>query len=167
MSEQEQTPTETPVDEAPAAVVDAPPAPTENDDQLPDWARKKLSKANDEAAKYRTQLRETEAKLAGAKTPEEHAAAVKELAEANSKLERDLLVAKVGKDLPDELAALLKGSTEEELTAHAEVLRKFVPGAPKTPPAPPTKLSGGLDGSGKGDDFDHKKIARDFRRGRL
>lgn len=135
--------------------------------KTPEWYEKELSKTRDEAAKYRTRLREAETKFTGAKTPEEHAAAVKELADANAKLERDLMVARVGKGLPDELAALLKGDTEEELKAHAEALRKFVPsdkGAEKTPPV---KLAGGLAAKDKADDLDPKKLAEAYRKRRF
>lgn len=62
----------------------------ERDDDLPDWARTKLTKANGEAARYRTRLRELEAKFQGAKTPEEFEAATKELAEANRATELTL-----------------------------------------------------------------------------
>ena len=47
----------TPATPAPPAAVD-PAAPTENLDELPEWARKSLSKANTEAAKYRTAAQE-------------------------------------------------------------------------------------------------------------
>jgi len=63
---------ETPVVKTPVTETVTPAG--ENDDELPEWARTKLTKANSEAANYRTRLRETEAKLLEAKTPEEFAA---------------------------------------------------------------------------------------------
>lgn len=55
----------TPADLAPAAQETAPdtgqePQTTDTTDQLPDWAREKLAKANAEAAKYRTRAKDTE-----------------------------------------------------------------------------------------------------------
>ncbi|MDN6676156.1 hypothetical protein [Corynebacterium variabile] len=55
----------TPADLAPAAQETAPdtgqePQTTDTTDQLPDWAREKLAKANSEAAKYRTRAKDTE-----------------------------------------------------------------------------------------------------------
>lgn len=137
---------------------------TEQSQKTPEWYEKELSKTRNEAANYRTKLRDTEAKLAGAKTPEEFEAARTELANANKALERELMVERAGRGLPDELRAVLKGDTEEELKAHATVLMKFAPAQE----APPEKLGGGLNaGSGGGDDFDVKEVARKARLGRL
>src|SRR5690606_7905990 len=99
-------------------------------DSLPEWARKELSEARSEAAKYRVQLRELKAKadLHDAKTSEEVEQALKALREANEKLERELVVERVTKGLPKELADLVakvQGS-EEELKAYADTLRKHV-----------------------------------------
>lgn len=135
----------------------------ENEDTLPEWARKKLSKANSEAANYRTKLRDAETKLGTAKSVEEFEAARTELTEANKTLERKLLVETVGRGLPDDLRALLKGETEAELKAHAEVLKKYAPAQE----APPERLGGGLNANQGADDFDVKKIARMARLGRL
>ncbi|MEU4155702.1 hypothetical protein [Actinoplanes sp. NPDC026670] len=131
-------------------------------DELPEWARKRLTKANTEAGKYRTQLREVEQKLAQAKSPEEYEAATKALREANAKLERDLLVERVARKakLPEELAELLQGSTEEELQAHAKKLSKFAPADDE-----PGELRGGLDPNDE-DDFDPVKVAHAARRTR-
>lgn len=132
-------------------------------DSLPKWARDRLSKANNEAARYRTGLRDAEAKLAGAKTPEQFEAAVAELRDGNARLERELLVERVARkaELPQELAELLQGDTEDELKAHADKLRKFAAPATQTPQL----LSGGLDPS-DGDDFDPVKAAHAARRHR-
>lgn len=152
------TPPAPPVTEPPAPT---PPAPDPKVDELPEWARQALQKANNEAAGYRTKLRDAEAKLANAKSVEEFEAARTELTEANKKLERELLVERVGRNLPDDLRALLRGDTEAELKAHAEVLAKYVNAAPPN-------LGGGLDPNDQGDDgLDPKEIAKKWRSGRL
>lgn len=129
------------------------------DAELPDWAKKRLTKANSEAARYRTQVRELEARLEGVKTPEEVEAAVAEIRAQNAALEAAIVREKVARkhELPDELAELLKGSTEEELTAHAKSLAKYA-----TPHVPET-LSGGLDPSDNEGAFDPVALAREAR----
>lgn len=136
----------------------SPPADDEgSDDELPAWAKKKVSSANAEAAKYRTQLRDVEKKLEGAKTQEEFDAAVAELKESNARLERELLTEKVARahKLPDDLAALMRGSTEAELTECAKTLAKYAPG---TEPAPES-LSGGVKPDEDGGDGDFNALA--------
>ncbi|MFI5840553.1 hypothetical protein ACIA8K_12675 [Catenuloplanes sp. NPDC051500] len=155
MSESAEIPTETTEETVPAA--------TEDDGLDLAGARAALSKVRAEAGKYRTRLREAEAKLAAAKSPEDFEAAVNELRQTNSKLERDLLVEKVARtaQLPDELAELLQGSTEPELKAHAAKLQKFV-----TPAKEPVgELSGGLDPN-EDEAFDPVKAARAARASR-
>lgn len=136
-------------------------------EKTPDWYEKELTKTRNEAANYRTKLRTTEEKLAAAKSPEDFEAAKQELAAENKKLARDLLVERVGRELPDDLRELLKGDTEEELKAHAEKLKKFAPETKVVTPTP-RKLGGGLDGnSGGGKDFDPAEVAKQYRLGRL
>jgi hypothetical protein len=132
-------------------------------DSLPKWARDRLTKANNEAARYRTGLRDAEVKLAGAKTPEQFVAAVAELREGNARLERELLVERVARkaELPEELAALLQGDTEDALKAHAAKLRKFVTPAQEAPQS----LRGGLDPTDE-NDFDPVQAAHAARRHR-
>ena len=108
-------------------------------DDLPDWARDKLTKANNEAAKYRKQLRDAQDKLKDAKTPADVAEITKELNESISKLERDLVVATYR--LPDDLASLVTGTTREEMEASAKVLKKY---APDDEDENPREVSGGL-----------------------
>lgn len=141
-------------------------ASTDNGGKTPEWYEKELSKTRNEAASYRTKLRDTEAQLTGAKSQEDVEAAVAELKANNAKLERDLLVATVGEGLPAELRAVLQGmtsSTEAELKAHAEVLRKFVP----TEGQGPASLQGGLDPSKDKDAFDPEQFVNDWRSGRI
>jgi hypothetical protein len=104
----------------------------EDDKKLPEWAEKELKEVRSEAANYRIKLREAMQKLEKAKSPEEYEAATKELLEENEKLNREILIRDIARDfeLPKELSDALKGATEEELKAHAEVLKKFAP-APK------------------------------------
>lgn len=133
------------------------------DDELPEWARKKLTKANAEAANYRTRLREVEKKLEGAKTPEEFEQTVNEIKAQNAKLEEELLKERVARrfSLPDDLARRLVGKTEEELAADAKALQKYAVNPPAT-----GDLRGGLDPSDEDEVFDPVKEARRARASR-
>jgi ABC-type oligopeptide transport system substrate-binding subunit len=140
-------------------------------DSLPEWVRKELAEARSDAAKYRTQLREAQAKAAlhDAKNSEEVQAALKALQEANQKLERELVLERVTKGLPEELAGLVANmnGSEEELKTYAETLRKHVKvGDSRTAP-PPDSLRGGLDPSSKPDTFDPAKAADMYLKGQL
>ena len=148
-------PAEQPTDESPEST-----EATELD-ELPEWARKKLTKANTEAASYRTRLREAEARLSEAKTPEELDAAVADIKAKNTELEHQLLVAQIAHrhELPDDLAARLKGATAEELEADAKSLAKYATGKP------PASLAGGLDPTDD-DVFDPVAEARKARAAR-
>lgn len=150
-----------PVDpQAPPAAPVVPEAKPE--DELPEWARKKLTDANAEAANYRTKLREAEAKLSAAKSPEDFEAAKAELAGQVKELERKVVVANAARkfELPDELAELLKGESPEELEAHAKKLQKFA--APKDPES----LGGGLNPGDAPVEFDPVKAVQEARRNR-
>lgn len=121
-----------------------------------------LARVRQEAASRRTELRDVQAKLASAKTPEEFAAVQGEVAT----LSRQILVRDLADEfgLPKELRDSLKGETEEELKAHAEILKKFVPA--KDAPPPP-RLGGGLDPTDEEDDedsYDPKVLAAKTRR---
>ncbi|NWF28242.1 hypothetical protein HW130_18540 [Streptomyces sp. PKU-EA00015] len=133
-----------------------------SEDELPDWARKELAKVRNEAAGYRTRLRDAETKLSEAKTPEEVEAALADVKAKNAELERSLVVATVARkfDLPAELAGRLQGATPEELEADAKALQALL-----TPAAPPA-LGGGLTPSDDEDDgeMDPRKLARRTRR---
>ncbi|MEU8133243.1 hypothetical protein [Streptodolium elevatio] len=139
--------------------------PTEEkpDEEVPaDVLRKKLTDANAEAANYRTKLREVEAKLANSKTVEEFETATAELRTQIAALERSNLLGKVAAkhELPEALAARLKGDTEAELEADAKELSKLI-----ALPALGT-LGGGLDPDDGTDDFDPVKAARAARKRR-
>jgi hypothetical protein len=134
------------------------PAP---EDELPEWARKELTKVRGEAANYRTKLREAETSLQNAKTPEEFESARTELSKRIAELEHEVVVSKVARkfELPDELVPLLKGADEAALEAVAKTLQKYAV------PAAPESLGGGLTPSDDNDDeMDPRKLARRTRR---
>ena len=129
-----------------------------SDEDLPDWAQRKLAKANREAASYRTQLRELQNTTKDAKTPEEFAAAI---ADATMALERDLVVAQHG--LPADLTPLVTGKTREEMEANAKTLQRYVQRPPKG------DLRGGLTPDGPANPLagkDPRTLAREFGRRR-
>jgi len=142
------------------------PPPNTGPEKTAEWYERELTRTRNEAAGYRTKLRDAETRLTDAKSQADIDAAVADIKTENAKLERDLLVATVGAGLPDELRVLLQGTTEAELRAHAEVLKKFVPATEgQTPPA---QLQGGLDPSAGGDDdFDPDKFADAWRSGHI
>lgn len=128
-----------------------PPATEEKVDDLPEWARKKLTSANAEAANYRTQLREAQDALSKAKTPEEVTAAIADTQAKYAQLETQLArtTAAAKHNLPPELAARVQGNTPEEMDADAKALAKFA-----VVPAAPGDLSGGLDPSSSDESWD-------------
>jgi hypothetical protein len=156
----EGTTPETPSTEVKPAEGETPPA-AKPEDELPEWARKELTSVRAEAANYRVKLREAEASLQNAKTPEEFESARTELSTRIAELESSLLRSNVARkfELPDELAARLRGATEAELEADAKSLLRFVA------PVVPESLGGGLTPSDDGDDeMDPRKLARRTRR---
>lgn len=107
------------------------------DDVLPDWAREKLTKANNEAAKYRTEKNEA---VEAAKKEvadsfnskiEELEARIKEgdeeLGSSRHEVERikASLEAGISADKVLSFADLLKGDNSEELRSHAESLKEL------------------------------------------
>jgi hypothetical protein len=131
---------------------------TENttSDELPEWARKKLSEANAEAAKYRVKAQAV-ADEVRAELEQKHQAEFKSVLEEkttvlaerdNAASQFDKLVVALQAGIPGESAVefskLLQGSNTEEYTAHAETLKKmFNPGTkPKA-----TDPSQGLNGT--------------------
>lgn len=134
---------ETPPADTPPAEPEQPEATEDeatdpNEDQLEEWVRKTLRDVRSEAAKYRTRLREMEAKFKDAKTLDEFNAALDAAKGENTQLERELVAIKY--KLPEDLAAVLKGSTREELEAHAKVLAKYAP----ADDSEPKDVEGGL-----------------------
>lgn len=108
-----------------------------NTAELPEWARRAISDANTEAAKYRVKA-QTAADEAKAATKAEYDKQLQALAEEKTSIagERDKAVTELTKlqvaitaDVPGEQAVafadLLKGSTKDELAAHAAQLKEM------------------------------------------
>lgn len=132
-----------------------------SEDELPEWARTELTRVRGEAANWRTKLREAQDNLAKAKTPEEFEAATTELQTKVTDLEGAMLRSSVAREhnLPDELAARLRGTNEAELKADAKLLQKF------SAAHDPATLDGGLTpDSGDDGEMDPHKLARQSRR---
>lgn len=100
-----------------------------------------VRRLREENASWRTKLREAEE---AGKTA---AKALEDVSSENLTLRRE----NVAKDhkLPPEIAALLQGTTVEELEAHAAQLAPLVRGSDFPPP--PTTSGGGLNGSTAGE----------------
>lgn len=130
--------------------------PSEND--LPEWVQKELTRARNEAAKYRTQRNDLQDKLKDAKSPEDIEAATREYVEKVEALERELARERVAREfnLPNELAERLRGDSEDELKADARALQKFARPARGGSDDP----KGGLDPSTEPDAFDPKAEAQ-------
>lgn len=142
------TPTPTP-DPAPAP---KPAAPAPKNDDLPDWARDQITKANQEAANNRVKLREVE------RERDSLAEKVSTLSSEKSGLEStyserqgdfDKLVTAVQTLFPDKpqvfsFAKTLQGSNEEELSAHAAELKEMF--GLSNAPSPATDRSQGHGG---------------------
>jgi len=108
---------------------------TESVDVLPDWAREKLTKANNEAAKYRTEKNDAveKAKQEVADSFAEKVEALEaQVAESKSEVqtgrrEVDRLKAAIEAGISNDkifaFADLLKGDTPEEFRSHAEELK--------------------------------------------
>lgn len=134
---------------------------SENEDDLPEWARKSLKKARNEAANSRVKFRELQTKLEGAKTPDEFAQATKELADSNAALELDLAREKALRKhgLTDDDAVFLTATTAADLEKQAEALAGRIGGGSTD------RLRGGLDPTEEEDDTDPGALAKQLRRG--
>lgn len=140
--------------------VDGQEAPTTDEnkvDDLPEWARKKLTSANSEAANYRVQLRDAQASLAKAKTIEEFTAATTELQQQIVNLEAAQLRASVAGEfnLPAALVDRLQGSNETELRADAKALSELVQSKGTKP-----GLKGGLDPNDDEGEMNPRQLAQ-------
>lgn len=129
-----------------------------DDEGLDPKVKAKMSKLRGEAAGWRTQVRDLQRQLAEAVKPEDLEAVKAQAAEQIKAYERDLVLAK--HPLPEELAALLKGDTREELEAHAKALSKFVTPEPSDDDG---DLDGGLDPSDRDGSFDPRAEAKRIR----
>lgn len=126
--------------------------------EIPEWARKKITEANNEAARYRTEKNTIEAETT-AKLKAEFDAQFKALSDEKSAIlaERDAnalnynklsvaLAAGVPGETAVKFAGLLQGSNDEELKAHAEELKSMFGGPVKVPAIDPSHGARG-DGS--------------------
>jgi len=140
-------------------VTDGPQEPAKQD-ALPDWARKQISEANAEAAKYRNERNTIEADTT-AKLKAEFDAQLKTLSDEKSAItaERDTtalsytklgvaLAAGVPGETAVKFAGLLQGSNEDELKAHAEELKSMFGGPVKIAAIDPSHGAGGGSGAG-------------------
>lgn len=102
-------------------------------DDLPEWAQRELKGARDEAARYRTQLREVQESVKGLKTVEEFEAAMSAADEKTRQVEAELGRVRVRQQVRDEFPALpakafefVKDGTVEEMRAACEELASLV-----------------------------------------
>ncbi|MHB6907111.1 hypothetical protein [Streptomyces sp. DB-54] len=146
MTDAQDTPT-TPETPPPDAVHAESPelAPGNDESALPEWARGELTRARDEAARRRVQLRELKNQLAGMADPEEAQAAIQlahdRLAETEQQLTRERLGRKYG--LPDALIPRIEGEDEEAMERDAKALADLAPTAAGRPPRPDPLQGGG------------------------
>ena len=102
-------------------------------DDLPEWAQRELKGARDEAARYRTQLREVQESVKGLKSVEEFEAAMAAADEKTRQVEAELDRVRVRQQVRDEFPALpakafefVKDGTVEEMRAACEELASLV-----------------------------------------
>lgn len=117
-----------------------------NIDELPEWARKSIEKANREAAGYRTKLREVEPLAQRARELEEsQKTEAQRIAEAQQQAEQRATQAErealryrvaVAKGIPADLVDFLSGDTEEDVAAKADVLLSRLNATPEVPRSP-------------------------------
>ena len=130
-----------------------------------DGAKKALAKVRKSEAKMRTRLRDIEAKLAEAKTPEQIEELLAGVRSESAAEARDLMVENVAlkAGVPEALWDRLKGDTREDLEADAKALAALLPGEPSDDP----DLKGGLDPEDEpGDDVAAMRKAMDANRRR-
>lgn len=102
-------------------------------DDLPEWAQRELKGARDEAARYRTQLREVQESVKDLKTVDEFEAAMAAADEKTRQVEAELDRVRVRQQVRDEFPALpakafefVKDGTVEEMRAACEELASLV-----------------------------------------
>lgn len=138
-------------------------------DDLPEWARRELKGARDEAARYRTQLREVQESVKGLKTVEEFEAAMAAADEKTRQVEAELDRVRVRQQVRDEFPNLpgkafefVKDGTVEEMRAACEELASLV-GAGSGAAGLPRKGGGLAPAEETEGEFD----AREFVRSRV
>lgn len=151
MTDSVETPnTETQTDTTPPAPAPKPEPKADNGNDLPDWARTQISKANQEAANYRVQLREAERQRQALE--EQVSTLTTEKTSASTSLttvqgDFDRLVTAVQALFPEKtevftFAKTLQGDTEEELATHAAELKQMF--GLSSQPSPAVDRSQGL-----------------------
>ena len=102
-------------------------------DDLPEWAQRELKGARDEAARYRTQLREVQESVKGLKSVEEFEAAMAAADEKTRQVEAELGRVRARQQVRDEFPALpakafefVKDGTVDEMRAACEELASLV-----------------------------------------
>lgn len=128
---------------------------------------KYVTDLRNEAANWRTKLREAEDKLKNAKSLEEVDALVTEIKTEREKVERELLVEVVATKykLPEALAKRLSGDTREALEADAKELAALV--GTEQDDDEDTRLEGGLTPRDRDSDPDSpRELARKYGRRR-
>ena len=136
-------------------------------DDLPAWAQRELKGARDEAARYRTQLREVQESMKGLKTVEEFEAALSAADEKTRQVEAELDRVHVRQQVRDEFPGLpakafefVRDGTVEEMRAACEELT-FLVGAASGAAGLPRK-GGGL---APAEEAEGEFNAREFVRG--
>lgn len=138
-------------------------------DELPDWARKQLKKANSEAASYRTQLREVQERFKDAKTEAELEEVLKPYKEQldqfesrNKDLERKLIIQEHG--LSADMAEFITGDDPEQWEAQAQKLADLT--ASNANQFDRERQLRGRNGGQPNREFDAAEKAREFVRER-
>ncbi|MFJ3952884.1 hypothetical protein ACIPXV_23060 [Streptomyces libani] len=113
---------------------------------LPEWARGELSRARDEAAHRRIELRELKDQLAGMANPDEAQAAIQIAHDRLAETEQQLTCERLGRKyhLPDTLVARIQGEDDDAMENDAKALSELAPTTAGRPPRP-DRLQGGGD----------------------
>lgn len=135
------------------------------DDELPEWARKQISKANKEAASYRTQVRELQDQFKDAKTDAELDSIVKPLTDKLDQsetrtrgLERELVIYKHGLD--EDLAEFITGDDPKAWEEQAKKLAERVSANQQSSNPDHRNNLSGRNGGGANGDVDPAEAAK-------
>lgn len=132
-------------------------------DSLPDWAKAQIKSLRSEAGRYRTANKELDAALKEAKSQEDIDAATETYRSRVTELELELAKTKHTSGLPESLAALVDGSTPDEIKAKADAVRAAF--ASHVPPTSSSEADGGLNpGGGSGHGLTPRERAERVRR---
>ena len=127
----------------------------------PEVAKAEIERLRREAGSYRTQKKELEQQLQGAKSQEDIDAAISEWQAKTAKLERENLVLQHGATLPETLRKYVQGDTEDEIKASVAELAATVT---TKAPAPPSRVGGGLTPGAEAPVTDPAKLAAQVRK---